>query len=487
MITVGGVLAKRSTRVSPPRMPTSSSLTILMTCCAGLSAWLTSAPRARSLTAPMKALTTGSATSASSSAIRISRAVASMSASDSRPLPRRDVKTLSSRSESVSNIRPQHLGDGAAEPSARVARRQPPPSAARTCAAHPLAQRGVGAAVRRPGRRGRRRRRRRRRASRCARCGRRARSAASAAVTRCSRPRRSGARTSSTVAVARGVVDAARRRAARPAGRGAGRTPPRGPRATALERELAVERPAQVVAHDGPVGQRAEARRDPADRHGRRALRRHRRRAHVEPVQRQHAGDGRQQARTVGRDDRDLVALRPTGRTRRRRPAPPARRRAGPAAAAAAPASRASVRRTRASTSPAFHDRPGRRSGRRRVGLGQGVQQLEHLRRADGVGDGARRRRVGEVAAGRGVGQQQVVLDEGHQHVDVRGRQARGAGASSATTRMPTTGVVAGQALADVVQQRTEQQQVRTRAPAGSAPAAAAAASTRCRSTVKRW
>ena len=103
MITVGAVLAKRTSRVSPPRIPTSSSLTILMTCWAGFSAWLTSAPRARSLTLAMNALTTGSATSASSSAMRISRAVASMSASDSRPLPRREVKTLSRRSERVSN------------------------------------------------------------------------------------------------------------------------------------------------------------------------------------------------------------------------------------------------------------------------------------------------------------------------------------------------------------------------------------------------
>ena len=38
MITVGGVLANRSRRVSPPRIAISSSLTILMTCWAGLSA-----------------------------------------------------------------------------------------------------------------------------------------------------------------------------------------------------------------------------------------------------------------------------------------------------------------------------------------------------------------------------------------------------------------------------------------------------------------
>ena len=38
MITVGGFLANVSRRVSPPRIATSSSLTILMTCCAGFSA-----------------------------------------------------------------------------------------------------------------------------------------------------------------------------------------------------------------------------------------------------------------------------------------------------------------------------------------------------------------------------------------------------------------------------------------------------------------
>ena len=49
MITVGGVLANASWRVSPPRIPMSSSLTILTTCWAGLSAPETSAPLARSL------------------------------------------------------------------------------------------------------------------------------------------------------------------------------------------------------------------------------------------------------------------------------------------------------------------------------------------------------------------------------------------------------------------------------------------------------
>src|ERR1022692_407647 len=103
MITVGATLANLSRLASPPRIPTSSSLTILMTCCAGLSAWATSAPSERSFTRAMKSRTTGSATSASSSAILISRQVASMSAGESRPRPRRAEKTCVSRSESVSN------------------------------------------------------------------------------------------------------------------------------------------------------------------------------------------------------------------------------------------------------------------------------------------------------------------------------------------------------------------------------------------------
>ena len=64
----------------------SSSLTILMTCWAGFRAPETSSPLARSLTRSMNCLTTGSATSASSRAMRISRAVASISAAVSRPL-----------------------------------------------------------------------------------------------------------------------------------------------------------------------------------------------------------------------------------------------------------------------------------------------------------------------------------------------------------------------------------------------------------------
>ena len=53
MMTVGGTLANRSRRASPPRISISSSLTILMTCWAGFSASETSALDARSLTFAM--------------------------------------------------------------------------------------------------------------------------------------------------------------------------------------------------------------------------------------------------------------------------------------------------------------------------------------------------------------------------------------------------------------------------------------------------
>ena len=110
MITVGGVLANASWRVSPPRMPTSSSLTILTTCWAGFSAADTSAPLARSLMRVTNARTTGSETSASSSASRISRVVASMSASVNRPLPRSPDRTPVNRSERDSNTRASLAG-----------------------------------------------------------------------------------------------------------------------------------------------------------------------------------------------------------------------------------------------------------------------------------------------------------------------------------------------------------------------------------------
>src|SRR5262245_221727 len=104
MITVGGFDETFSLPVVPPSVATSSSLTILMTCCAGLRLFATSAPVARSLTRVMKLRATFTFTSASRRATRSSRATSSMSFSVSLPRLRSLRKTPSSRSESASNI-----------------------------------------------------------------------------------------------------------------------------------------------------------------------------------------------------------------------------------------------------------------------------------------------------------------------------------------------------------------------------------------------
>src|SRR5262245_32576077 len=104
MTTVGGFGLISSLPVVPPRVVTSSSCTLLMTCCAGLRLFWTSAPLARSFTRAMKPLTTLTLTSASSRARRISRATSSTSFSDRRPRPRRRVKMPSKRSDRASNI-----------------------------------------------------------------------------------------------------------------------------------------------------------------------------------------------------------------------------------------------------------------------------------------------------------------------------------------------------------------------------------------------
>src|SRR5690625_514886 len=102
-MTVGGFLAKLILRVSPPRISSSSPWTIVTTCWPGFRASETSSPSARSLIWEINCRTAGTATSASSSARRISRAVASISASVSLPLPRRFLKVEDRRSVKVLN------------------------------------------------------------------------------------------------------------------------------------------------------------------------------------------------------------------------------------------------------------------------------------------------------------------------------------------------------------------------------------------------
>ena len=77
-ITLGGRDAKLNRAVSLPRIATSSSRTILITCSVGESAVITSEPIAFSRTCSIISFTTERFTSASSSAMRISRSASLM-------------------------------------------------------------------------------------------------------------------------------------------------------------------------------------------------------------------------------------------------------------------------------------------------------------------------------------------------------------------------------------------------------------------------
>ena len=102
---------------------------------------------------------------------------------------------------------------------------------------------------------------------------------------------------------------------------------------------------------------------------------------------------------------------------------------------------------------------PRRRAGRLRVGLREGVQQVEHFDGADALGDVRERRTVGEIAPHGDVGEQQVVLDHRDQHVGVGEPDAEPV-TETADDLHARLGVIALVALADVVEQRAEHEQV---------------------------
>ena len=106
MITAGRPLNSRSV-VVPPSNSTSSSWTILVTICAGVTEVNTSSPRARSRTLATNFVTTSTATSASSSASRISRIAVSTWYSVRCPSPRKVLVTRPRRSCSASNMGPE--------------------------------------------------------------------------------------------------------------------------------------------------------------------------------------------------------------------------------------------------------------------------------------------------------------------------------------------------------------------------------------------
>ncbi len=109
---------------------------------------------------------------------------------------------------------------------------------------------------------------------------------------------------------------------------------------------------------------------------------------------------------------------------------------------------------------------PGGRPGGEGVRLGEGVQQFEGALGADGLGDGPHGGGVVEVAPGGGLHEQQVVAYERGDHGDVA-RVEADTGGHVPGDDLAGHRVVAGPALADVVQQGGDEQQVGAADPAG--------------------
>ncbi|MNH95544.1 hypothetical protein D3C73_481930 [compost metagenome] len=102
--TAGGCAARFSSVFTSPIAAISSLLTILTNSWPGVRLLLTSCPTALSFTRLMKSRTTGSATSASSNAMRTSRRVSLMFSSVSRPRPLILRRVRDNRSVKFSNI-----------------------------------------------------------------------------------------------------------------------------------------------------------------------------------------------------------------------------------------------------------------------------------------------------------------------------------------------------------------------------------------------
>ena len=104
MMTFGMREVSTSLESVRPSRPVSSSSTTFTTFWAGVSDSRTSASRQRSFVRAMNDFTTLKLTSASKSAMRISRMAALMSSSVSLPLPRKPEKMFCNRSERFSSM-----------------------------------------------------------------------------------------------------------------------------------------------------------------------------------------------------------------------------------------------------------------------------------------------------------------------------------------------------------------------------------------------
>ena len=103
---------------------------------------------------------------------------------------------------------------------------------------------------------------------------------------------------------------------------------------------------------------------------------------------------------------------------------------------------------------------PCARSGRLAIRLGKRVQQLERVEVTDRLGHTRHRRWIAHIATRRRVGQQQVIASERHEHRTFVRRKAEPRRRSVSMQLGPDLGVIAGIPLAQIVQPRSEQQQI---------------------------
>ena len=187
----------------------------------------------------------------------------------------------------------------------------------------------------------------------------------------------------------------------------------------------------------------------------------------VETVERQHPRDVAEQARPIVRDDGDPVGAGEHDRVAcaherqhlGRREEHPGRTRRPAAQPLTDPVDELGDQLR-------LPGAPCRWAGGQRVGLGQGGQQLEHERLARGLGDRLDGGVVGEVTPGGDVGQEEVVAHHRHQHLRVMAAEAH-ARRDALDELDADLRVVARVPLAEVVEQRADDEEVGALDPSG--------------------
>ncbi len=179
---------------------------------------------------------------------------------------------------------------------------------------------------------------------------------------------------------------------------------------------------------------------------------------HVLAVQREQPDGRGEEARLVGTDDADGAGVHGDAGLRRGRAGRRLDRwRRGPAWRLGSDRGPHAVDEVVDELGPPRGPRGG--SGGTRVGFGERVEELEGGHVTDLVGDEAQRGRVAQVAAGRDAGEEEVLADEQDEGGDVGGGVSH-AGGDPLHQRDPRVGVVSRVPLAEVVEERADEQEV---------------------------